>query len=497
VRATHPPSPADAARYRDEGRWLPARSAGEILGGWAAGGDRTALADDHTACSYRTLAAMAESVCATLVRAGARPGDPVLVIAPLRVGAVAAVLGSRLAGCVTMLLDRRCGTADVTAACEALPPRVIMAFDDDARRLGLESHLSLETVSDGGEMADVLLDPDTPSLVLFTSGTTSAPRGVLHTLNSLRCGTQNMVNALGLDTDDTLLLSSPLASITGVLQIESALAVHAKVVLADRFSPDLALAAVLHHRVTVIGGAPIIAETVFAEAERCRVSKLPLRCLALGGTMIGPSVLAAARRFGVEYVRVYGSSEVPFSTAAPVNVSGHDGAPMPGVEVCIRPDGSDELLIRGPHQFHGYLDHGDNAEAFCDGWVRTGDAAEFNGVHIRITGRLKDVVARKGLKISLAEIDSAAACLGDCASFALPDSETGERVALAVRAPFALGYDDVVERLLATGLARWKLPEQIVVWDGELPRTASGKIVRRDLIDSHRHLQTLLAPRLR
>ncbi|ORV31253.1 hypothetical protein AWB99_12685 [Mycolicibacterium confluentis] len=336
--------------------------------------------------------------------------------------------------------------------------------------------------------------------MLFTSGTTSAPRGVLHTLNSLRCGTQNMVDTLDLQAGDTFLLSSPLASITGVLQIESALMAHAGVLLAERFSPEDALESVLRHGVSVIGGAPIISETIFAECDHRGITRLPLRCIALGGTMIGPAVLSAAERLNVGYVRVYGSSEVPFSTATEFNDdSGHDGAPLPGVDVSVRAEGPDELLIRGPHQFHGYLNPADNVNAFCDGWVRTGDQAEVAGGRVRITGRLKDVAARKGLKMSLAEIDAAAAVLGECAAFAVPDPVTGERVALAVRASVAsdLSFDDVVDALLATGLARWKLPEQVVAWDGEFPRTASGKIIRRDLADERRHLRTLYAPRLR
>ncbi|OBF25417.1 hypothetical protein A5727_04615 [Mycobacterium sp. ACS4331] len=480
----------------------------------AAGGDRTALIDETGTCTHRELAALADRVRAALIDAGAGPGDPVLVVAPLRIGAVAALLGSRLAGCVAVLVDRRAGAADVAAACAALPPRVILAYDADAEKLSLATYgpvLSVERLlvvrnlfegadpfagARPAEGARALLDPDDPNLVLFTSGTTSTPRGVLHTLNSLRCGTQNMVEALSLRPNDTFLLSSPLASITGVLQVESAIMAQASVVLADRFSPEDALQAVLRHGVSVIGGAPIISETIFAECDRLGITELPLRCIALGGSMIGPGVLAAARRLRVDYVRVYGSSEVPFSTATEFNCSDHDGTPLPDVEVSLR---ADELLVRGPHQFHGYLNPADNADAFCDGWVRTGDQAEVDGARVRITGRLKDVAVRKGLKISLAEVDAAAAVLGECAAFAVPDDVTGERVALAVHAPASsdLSYAAVVDALLATGLARWKLPEQIVLWDGELPRTASGKVIRRELADPRRHLRTLLAPRLR
>jgi acyl-CoA synthetase (AMP-forming)/AMP-acid ligase II len=118
---------------------------------------------------------------------------------------------------------------------------------------------------------------------------------------------------------------------------------------------------------------------------------------------------------------------------------------------------------------------------------------------LRIKGRLKEIAVRKGMKISLAELDAAASGLGDCAAFAVADEETGERLALAIRSATTttdVTYVDVVDHLAEGGLAKWKLPEQIVVWDGSYPRTPSGKIIRQQLTDERRHLRTLYAPRI-
>ena len=342
-----------------------------------------------------------------------------------------------------------------------------------------------------------LVDPDAAAVVVFTSGTTSTPKGVIHTVNSLRCGVANMVDALHLDARDTLFLASPVASITGVLQLESALSVGARVVLAERFSPEHAFEQVQATGATVIGGAPVIAEAVFAEADRRGLTSLPLRCIALGGAMIPPTVVESANRFGVRVVRVYGSSEVPFSTSTALDAySSDDGVALPGVDVAIGDSG--ELLISGPHQFHGYLDPVHNDESFDGDQVRTGDLAELLTDHrIRITGRLKEIVIRKGKKISLPEIDLAATGLGECAAFAVPDEQTGERLALAIRGTTtAVTYQAVRDELTAVGLAVWKLPEQIVVWSGEFPRTPSGKVIRRALADETRWSEVLYAPRL-
>jgi acyl-CoA synthetase (AMP-forming)/AMP-acid ligase II len=509
-RGTHPATTQQAQRYRQAGYWLPPQTAAEHLEALSSGGSRTALTDNEQSWTYAQLSTAVENVGRLLTGAEVTADDCVLVVAPLRNAAVAGYLGALYHGALAVLLDRRTGTADVAKACDAARPRVALAFDDDARRLDLHRHcqvvsldlLGTQRLGSGSGSAAVTVDPDATATVVFTSGTTSAPKGVVHTLNSLRCGTANMIEALQIDEDDAFYLSSPLASITGVLQVHSAFTKRARIVLEEHFSASLAFDRVQAHGVTVIGGAPVVAETLFAEATR-RGEPMNLRCIAVGGSMIPPAVLASAARFGVRAVRVYGSSEAPFSTATALqgtDATGDDGVPLAGVEIAIRDaGGADELIVRGPHQFHGYLDASQNVDAFAEGWVRTGDQADIRLNRMRIKGRLKEVVIRKGMKISMAELDSAAAGLGDCAAFGVADQQTGERLALAIRAASTtaeISYPHVVEHLISGGLAKWKLPEQIVLWEGSYPRTASGKIIRQQLTDESRHLRTFYAPRL-
>lgn len=496
ITATHPPSPRAAAWFRAAGHWTAAGPAD------LSASSRPALADGVSEWTYADLESAVARIRLALSTSGVTTEDSVLVVAPLRNEAVAAYLAVLRHGSVAVLLDHRSGRSDVQNICAVAAPRLALAGTEDADRLGLNAFCPVLPLH--GAAADTVttpdpaaVDPDAAAVVVFTSGTTSTPKGVIHTVNSLRCGTANMVDALGLTGDDTLFLASPVASITGVLQVESAVRVGARLVLAEHFSPESAFDQVWAHGVSVIGGAPVIAETIFAEADRRGLDMLPLRCIALGGAMIPASVIESAHRFGVRPVRVYGSSEVPFSTSTALSgYSPDDGAALPGVDATVADSG--ELLISGPHQFHGYLDPAHNDGAFDGDWVRTGDRAELlPGRRIRITGRLKEIVIRKGMKILLAEIDSAAVELGDCAAFALPDDETGERLALAVREPAApLSYPVVRDRLTAAGLATWKLPEQIVAWAGEFPRTASGKVVRRALADESRWAAVVYAPRL-
>ena len=137
--------------------------------------------------------------------------------------------------------------------------------------------------------------------------------------------------------------------------------------------------------------------------------------------------------------------------------------------------------------FLGYVNADDNADAFEDGWYRTGDAVEVHDSRLTVIGRIKDVVNRNGLKISPSEIDAALATLPgavEYSCFGVPDAATGERLAVAVRPAegTTITLRDVCAHLQADGVATRKLPEQLAVWHEPLPRTTSGKIVRSRLV---------------
>ena len=207
-----------------------------------------------------------------------------------------------------------------------------------------------------------------------------------------------------------------------------------------------------------------------------------------------PLLEMARDEFGIEVARVYGSSEAPnFSGSLPTDSRerrlSDDGAVLRGGEVRVGSSGhADEGALRGPGVFLGYVDPRDNDEAFEDDWFRTGDLLEERDGRLTVTGRLKEIVNRNGLKFSPAEIEAALAGLAgvvEYACYGCSDPETGERLAIAVHpsaaAPVTL--QTIVDYLLSQGVgARRKLPEQLVIWSEPLPRTSSGKIIRSELV---------------
>jgi acyl-CoA synthetase (AMP-forming)/AMP-acid ligase II len=206
-------------------------------------------------------------------------------------------------------------------------------------------------------------------------------------------------------------------------------------------------------------------------------------------------------------MRAYGSSEVPISTSG-LRTEGRavrhadDGVALADVEIRVGSKGdATECCIAGPHTFLGYTDADDDADAFDGDWFRTGDVAELVEGRIRIVGRLKDIVIRNGLKIPVAEVEDAVgqiAGVRECAAYPVGDATTGERlaVALLLDAGVGLSVADVADALVAAGLPKYKLPEELVFWNQPLPVNANGKVARNTLHARSQGLPRALADRL-
>lgn len=503
IRATMRVPTERAERYRAERLWDDRLLRDGLEAAAATRPDAVAVADGDRSLTWAEASRVVSSAVAWLEdRSVNARGGAVLVTGNTVDGWVAYHALLR-AGAPSILLDRRCGASDLGHALAVLGPdaTVILPADERARLLEGFSRsrvLPLERFThpeadDASSVEWSEPDRDSPAVVLLTSGTTGRPKAAIHSLNTLTAGARNMARITGADAGSVAFLVSPLASITGVMHMHLMADWRGTLVLEDRFDPDDSLDRINRHGATLLGGAPVIAERLLRAAEGRSDPGLPLRTLALGGAMLPrPLLELATDRYGIEVARVYGSTEAPNSSGSLPGDGreqrlGDDGELMPGTELRIgSKEHAQEGLIRGPAVFLGYVDSGDTQAAFEDGWYRTGDAVERCGSRLTVVGRLKEVVNRNGLKISLSEVEAALARLPgviEHACFGLADQDTGERLAVAVRpeAGREIHLDLVVEHLRSQGLAVRKLPEQLVLWEKPLPRTASGKIVRSRL----------------
>jgi acyl-CoA synthetase (AMP-forming)/AMP-acid ligase II len=520
------PPPATAPRrnlgdraesYAAQGYW----NDRELRDGLEAAGslrpDAVGLIDNRRTLTWADLGRQVATAVSTLTEVGVSACDPVLLIAENSAAGVIAYHGLLRIGARAVLLDRRCGTADVRAALDAIVPKLVIIPADECDRLGpeldssrlitLEHFVAADPASvEGRDWPEP--DRDEVAVILFTSGTTSRPKGVTHSLNTLTCGAKNMALITEAGPDTVIFLVSPLTSITGVMQMHLAADQHATLVLENDFDAETSLDRINHHEASLLGGAPVIVERLIRAADRRPGRRCSLRTLALGGTMLPrPLLQHVMDDYGIKVARVYGSSEAPNASGSMPNDARElrltdDGALMPGTEVRVgSAEHPQEGLLRGPGVFLGYVDEADNGPAFEGDWYRTGDLVEVSGGRLTVVGRLKEVVNRNGFKISLAEIDGAMfgmTGLEEAASFALPDAATGERLAVAILPSqgAVINLEDVTTHLRSAGVATRRLPEELVLWDEPLPRTTSGKIVRSRLVMDAPSKASIVAPRL-
>jgi acyl-CoA synthetase (AMP-forming)/AMP-acid ligase II len=506
-----------AAAYVAQGHW---DDRGLRDGLEAAGSLRphdVGLIDNRHSFTWGELGRQVSTAVSTLAESGVAAGDPVLFITGNTAEGVIAYHSLLRVGARAVLLDRRCGTADVRAAMDAVQPTAIIVPLEERKRLesefGLVPLVLLEKF--------VATDPETiqghgwpepdrneVAVILFTSGTTSRPKGVTHSINTLTSGSRNMALITEAGPDTVIFLVSPLTSITGVMQMHLAADQHATLVLEDDFEAETSLDRINHHEASLLGGAPVIVERLIKAADGRPVRRCSLRTLALGGTMLPrPLLQHVMDDYGIKVARVYGSSEAPNASGSMPDDGREvrltdDGALMPGTQVRVgSAEHPQEGLVRGPGVFLGYLDEADNVLAFDGDWYRTGDLMEVSEGRLTVVGRLKEVVNRNGFKISLAEIDAAMfgmTGIEEAASFALPDAATGERLAVAIlpSQEAVIDLEDVTTHLRSAGVATRRLPEELVLWDEPLPRTTSGKIVRSRLVMDAPSKPSIVAPRL-
>ncbi len=485
------------ARYRAAGWWSD-QPLDVVRTAAARHPDLPALITRGGDVSFAELDERVDATAGALLAAGVTASSPVVVVAGNDVESVTAVHAAIRIDAVVLLVPRSAGAVQIADIVDRTAARFGVApnWPVDADSLtGACAWIDAVSDSTGGSTGPrrTQRPADEPSFVLFTSGTTSKPKGVIHTLSTLGKASANYIAAAGLTEDDRIFLISPLASVTGVLQalfIGPMLA--APVVLEDRWDPAATCELLVTAKATWYGGPDRLLDRLLDEAVKSG-AEMPLRAVYLGGTMLDRRIVERAEDdFGIVVMRAYGSSEVPVSTSGLRTEQrdvrhADDGVALDHVDVRLGSVGDPaECCIRGPHAFLGYTDAADDVEAFDGEWFRTGDVAELDGRRVRIVGRLKDIIIRNGLKIPAAEVDEAVARIAgvrECASYSVPDPTTGERLAMAlvVEPDVEMSLGDVAQKLVSAGLAKYKLPEELVFWDQPLPLNANGKVERNKL----------------
>jgi fatty-acyl-CoA synthase len=399
-----------------------------------------------------------------------------LLFAAARLGAILVPLNWRLTPTEHAVILRDC--APRLLFCDA-------AFESQARQLGVP----LGAWRDGIEPALPGTEED-DLLIVYTSGTTGAPKGAVLTQRALLSNGANAIHAHALTQDDHALTALPMFHVGGLnIQTLPALLAGASVTLHPRFEAGAWLRDVAALRPTLSLLVPAAMAAVIAHPAWANTDLSSLRMLNTGSMVVPTGLIQAFHARGIPVGQVYGATET-----APVAVAllredaerklGSAGKPSPHCEVALV-DG--EILVRGPNVMRGYWNNAAATAAAlnADGWFRTGDLARVDDEgYYWIMGRSTELIISGGENVYPAELESV---LADCPQIAesavlgVEDPKWGEAAcAVVVRKPGTQLDEATVLALFEDRLARFKHPRRIVFVD-QLPKNALGKVQKNEL----------------
>ena len=345
-----------------------------------------------------------------------------------------------------------------------------------------------------------VLDPDGSGWCSTHRVRRAVPKGVLHSHNSIHALICQIGEHWLVEHGDKFLVPSPIAHIGGsIYAFECPLILATTAVLMDRWNAVDAVRLLDAEACTHMAGATPFLEQMLTAAQQANTRVPSLKLFVCGGASVPPSLIrrAAAYFEGAVVTRVYGSTEVPITTVGVTRrEDAEHGASTDGraglaeiklVDHNAAPGGEGEIRARGPQMLVGYLHPEDETESFdSQGYFRTGDLARWvDGAYLVVTGRAKDIIIRNGENISPKEIEDILIGhpqIAEVAIVGLPDPRTGERACAVIVPKTAPGPDVASLRsfLDAQGVATFKAPEQVVIWDA-LPKNDAGKVLKHQI----------------
>lgn len=475
--------------------------------------------------SYRQLADRANRAAAALHRLGVRHGDVVSVQLPnwweFAVLALACGrIGAALNPLMPIFRERELGFMLASAHSKVLVvPRSYRGFDHETMARGLqaglptlehivvvdgegpdsfEASLQAGTPTDGVKVPDgaTPLSPDDLAGLMFTSGTTGSPKGVMHSSNTMMACMTALSDRFGIGADDVYLASTPVGHTTGyVAVVLIGLRQGGTVVLQDVWEGRQGVHIMREERVSYFAGStPFLSDICDAVAQGLP-APTALRIFLCGGAPIPPVLVERARdSVGITVCSLWGMTEVLSGTLteparAAEKSSTTDGRPLEGMEIRITDDDGRELpkgqpgrlLVRGAQMFLGYQRRPDIQAFDPEGWFDSGDLARVDAEgYIRITGRTKDVLIRGGENVPVVEIEGLLLkhpAVQSAAIVGYPDHRLGERACafVVLRADHTLSLPDVQAHMALHKVAKQYWPERLVVLN-TLPSTPTGKV---------------------
>jgi long-chain acyl-CoA synthetase len=487
--------------------------------------ERTALVCGERALSFGEVEALSARVANALARRGVRPGDRVTLYAPnspewvatyygiLRLGAVVNPVNAMITPDELRYALTDCGAVALFATSDKLAPlvtdptvtslRAVVALDVPAPAAGV---LSFAELVDGESAvhAPVSVQPDATSTICYTSGTTGRPKGAVHTHHGVVVNTAMTALMHGRTAVDICVSALPCPHVYGNVVLNGTFLTGMTLVLHARFDEYAVLDSIRRHRATMFEGVPAMYLLMLNHPALEDADLTSLRLCTVGGqTMPEPKMRQVESRFGCPLIELWGMTEIAglgttFPHYGPTQ-HGSIGVPMPGYEVrivatddpnqALGVDEPGELMVRGPSVMQGYFGNEDATRATLrtDGWLHTGDIARRDSRgFLYVVDRKKDMILTAGYNVYPAEIERVLAehpGIALAAVGAISDEIKGElpKAYVVPRTGATLEADEVLA-FCRQRLAAYKVP-RAVAFVADLPRTSSGKVMRRRLAE--------------
>jgi len=524
------------AYWRERGVYTDMSYADAIREAMKVGADQRLIFHSRARPHETTAGALnqeAERVAAAFHNLGLRRGDYIAVMLPTWAETTTAYLAAFKLGLAVVPIVAIYGPREIgfivrqTQAKALIIPDVFRGFDYLERVAAAGDLPSLKHLIVVGEKAppgatlwsdlpaepgDAYPDPgkiaDEVCLVIYTSGTTSDPKGVRHTHNTMLCDINAIVAEGGQpfvapELGKPSLCMLPAGHIAGwLLMTRPFLTPSGDVVYVDQWIPEDAARLVEKHKViSTGGGGPVFLNTMTAAAKEHGIDISSLQMWALGGAPVAPENIRASDSLGIAAWRSYGMSEHTVVTSGVPGepfekLANTDGRLTARNQMKICDDDGNELPIGepgeictlGPRLFVGYVDSElDKACLMPGGWYKSGDIGTIDDEgYLTVVDRKKDIIIRGGENISAKEIEDVLSTMPgvvEPAAVAMPDPDLGERVCVYILAqPGAqITFDEMTAHFREQGVPRAKTPERLILVEGDFPRTASGKIKKHEL----------------
>jgi fatty-acyl-CoA synthase len=478
-------------------------------------GDRPAIIDERGEISYRELRERAESIAGAWAKRGLRAGDGVAIIARNHRGFLEAFFAATRCGARIILLNTSFSARQVAEVAEREGTDLLVIDEEYEEMLSeVEPRLGrfiawADSEPDASDTLESLIAERAPApgrpgewakVVILTSGTTGTPKGAGRSLPLSLAPIGGLLSKVPFRSRETTLLCAPVFHALGFSQMVLAVALGSTMVMERKFDPSRALDLLERHRASTMIAVPVMLQRMIGlDEEHWRDRRFDqLRIIFLSGSQLGADLAERAmKRFGPVIYNLYGSTEVAFATIATpedlradpstvgrvvhgsvVKVLDEQGQELPG-------GSSGRVFVGNTIQFEGYTGGGDKERVA--GLMASGDVGHFDQEgRLYIDGRDDEMIVSGGENVFPAEVEellNAHEKIADAAAIGVDDDEWGQRLkAFVVLDGSGSLSEEEVKAYVRDNLARYKVPREVVFLD-ELPRTSTGKVLKRELRD--------------